>query len=640
MSGGNSNTVAAAFRRARQTAVLLTTLTVSAWAAAYRRLPAERADESGRWRNEVVPYLVEPMDCVTKPGVREIVLVKSAQVGGSEFLNNVIGYFAHVEPAPILYVAENKDKAEDWSKESLAPTIRDTPVLAALFGDPRTRDSGNTIEGKFFPGGHLAIAWATSPATLSSRPRRVVLMDERDAFEPTVEGDPAKLAEKRATTFRERKIIIKVSTPRNRLDPEPGSSADAPRYTPIELEYENSDKRRYFVPCPHCGTYQALVWPRVQWDEDPAGAYYVCESGCLIEHEHKAEMLARGEWRAEKPFHGRAGFHIWEGYSPFVSWGEMALNWIEAKKSRATFKTFVNTSLAEGWEDTVDQASVSDLAARREEYEADVPRGVLVITAGVDVQGDRLEVELVGWGHDGESWSLDYQVIVGDPAQALVWNELRELLTAPLLDAEGREFHVAAAGIDSGGHHTQEVYRFCRENAGRRFWAVKGSNTPGQPLAPNKPTLQGRPPVRLYRVGTETAKDTIAANLLVAEPGPGYCHFPTRRGEEYFKQLRSERPTVRAGVRRWEKVRPSARNEALDVRVYATAAREILRPNYRALAKRIDETAARAAEAGDDDAYSKAVGQAAEQPAEQLTAKRKRTRRRRPQGPGFKDGWR
>ncbi|MCA1567246.1 MAG: phage terminase large subunit family protein [Acidobacteria bacterium] len=582
-----SETITSVFSEAIASAIPESSLTVSQWAATYRFLSAERSARPGRWRNELAPYLVEIMDTVGKPGIREIILVASAQVGKTECCNNILGFFMHADPSPIIFVAETEDKAEAWSKESLAPMIRDTPVLANLVGDARSRDSNNTIGGKSFPGGHLAIAHATSPATLSSRPRRVVILDERDAFKTTSEGDPAKLAEKRATTFEDA-VIVKVSTPRDRLELEPGAPPDARRFTAIELEYENSDQRKYFVPCPHCGVYQSLAWARVKWDsEETAGdAYYVCESGCVIEHEHKTEMLARGEWRAAKPFTGRAGFFINEIYSPFVSWGAMALNFLEAKKNQATLKVFVNTSLGEGWESITQQASTEDLEGRREEYEAEVPDGVLVIVAGADVQGDRIETEIVGIGLDGETWSLDYQVLVGDPSQRQVWEDLKHLWTTPFTRADGSEVCVMAAAVDSGGHHTQEVYRFCRENAGRRWYSVKGANTPGKPII-SKPSLQGRPPVRLFTVGTETAKDTIAANLLVEEPGPGYCHFPVARGDDYFKQLRSERPVTRytrgVGVRKWEKIKPSARNEALDNRVYAMAACAILNPNWRKL---------------------------------------------------------
>ncbi|HEY0101362.1 MAG TPA: terminase gpA endonuclease subunit, partial [Pyrinomonadaceae bacterium] len=446
---------------------------------------------------------------------------------------------------------------------------------------------------------------------------------------------------------------------------------EAQRFSPIELEYENSDKRKYFVPCPHCGEYQALEWKRngeytIRWDgDDTANAYYVCVSGCVIEHEHKPEMLARGEWRAEKPCSGRAGFHIWEGYSPFVTWGEMVKNFLEAKKSRSTLKVFVNTSLAEGWEEITEQASTDDLIDRCEEFAVAVPRGVLVLTAGVDVQGNRLEVEIVGWGLDEESWSIGYHVIEGDPAQSQVWEDLKELLSrdyefeVPVggeSDDDAAQIvttRVRATCIDSGGHHTQHVYRFCRQNKGRRVYAIKGANTPGKPLI-SKFTLQGKPRVRLYTVGTETAKDTIAAHLLITDPGPGYCHFPVTRDENYFKQLRSERPVMRLSggktFRRWEKIKASARNEALDLRVYAMAARAILNPNFRAIARRTRAAAEAVAATQEATAAStppetQRAGQEAEDvqtsaPDEQGQARPPRRRARRRGQRNFATDWR
>nr|MDQ3819795.1 phage terminase large subunit family protein [Acidobacteriota bacterium] len=347
------------------------------------------------------------------------------------------------------------------------------------------------------------------------------------------------------------------------------------------------------------------------------------------------------------PFNGRAGFHIWEGYSPFVTWGEMAKNFLEAKKSRATLKVFVNTSLAEGWEELPEQIHTDDLGARCEGYEAEVPAGVLVLTAGVDVQGDRLEIEVVGWGMDEEAWSIDYRILDGDPGQPHVWQQLKELLTQdyqfeiPVEEAEEEADsavtrRIACVCIDSGGHHTQEVYRFCRQNSGRRWYAVKGANTPGKPLV-SKPSHAGRPPVKLFSVGTEAAKDTIAAHLALTEQGPGYMHFPTGREESYFKQLRSERPVTRytrgQGVRRWEKIRPSARNEALDLRVYAMAALAILRPDFKRLQRQLSEAAAaRTVQAKSQEA------QAEMETDEEMPEQYRAQRRRRGRG-GFVNRW-
>lgn len=599
-----------------------TDLTASQWAAKYRHVSGLSA-LPGPWRNEVTPYLVEPMDCLGLPGIYEIIFVASAQIGKTEFCNNGVGYFMHHDPSPILYVAETDGKAEAWSKEKLAPMLRATPVLRSLVRDRRERDSGNTIEGKSFPGGFLAIGYATSAETLSSRSPRVAFLDERDAYKRTKEGDPAHLAEKRTITFKERRKVVKVSSPRDRLEPPPGAPPDAQKYSPIEWEYEQSDKRKYWAPCPHCGEFQVLTWKNeqgdycIKWDgDDVENAYYVCQvGGCVIEHDDKAEMLAAGEWRAEKPFAGRAGFWLWEAYSPFVTWGQIVANFLRAKNDAEQLKVFVNTTLAQGWEEFQGGIEVTDLEERREPYNVLLPDGVLIITGAADVQHNRLEYEICGWGLGYECWSLDYGVLPGDPSQGEVWEQLKVALTRTFeyetsfggVEQEDDEtgasevlqMRVMAACIDSGGHHSEDVYRFCRENAGWRFYAVKGANVPGKPLVSQYSLLKKAGGfVRLYTVGTETAKDTFVNRLAVTKPGPGYCHFPveferdgrTYYGADYFKQLRSEhavmKRTKRGTARVWEKIKASWRNEALDVRVYNMAALAILNLDFERLAAR------------------------------------------------------
>jgi len=561
-------------------------LTVSEWAERHRVVSEERVANlslAGRWSNDATPYLVGIMDSVTEPGVNEIVFIKSSQVGGTELLNNIIGYYIHIDPATILYVCENEGKARAWSVESFAPMIRDTPSLFKIFGDAKSRDSSNMIEAKAFRGGHFALAWATSPATLSSRPRRIVLTDETDAFEPTKEGDPIKLAEARTKTAGEHRKIIHVTTPRDMANS---------RVHPL---WEESDRCYYFVPCPDCGDYLNLTWSGVKWDEgDPLGAWYVCEHcGAVIEEDSKPEMLAKGEWRSTNPdYKGhRRGFWINELYSPFSTWGEMASAFLEAKRFKDTLKVFVNTRLAQFWEDEdgEEEVDVSDAEAKREEYTAKVPEGVLVLTAGVDVQDDRLELEVVGWGRGLESWSIDYKTVYGSPALESVWESLAEVLDGIYTDDQGREFSILCAGIDSGGHHTEAVYKFCRKHQRKRWFAVKGANVYGKPIV-SPPSIVGRERVRLFTVGTDTAKDQIFSFLRVPKPGmPGYCHFPDWYEEDYFKKLYSEKKITRyrAGVasRQWVKLTQSTRNEALDCRVYATAARVILNPNLEAMAE-------------------------------------------------------
>lgn len=579
------NLIDECFRDALTSAIPEAALTVSKWAETYRVVSEERvanASLAGRWSNSVTPYLVGIMDAVTEPNVNEIVFIKSSQVGGTELLNNIIGYYIHTDPSTILYVCENEGKARAWSVESFAPMIRDTPVLKQVFGEAKQRDSSNMIEAKAFRGGHFALAWSTSPATLSSRPRRIVLTDETDAFEPTKEGDPVKLAEARTKTAKEQRKIIHCTTPRDK---------DSSRVYPL---WEDSDQCFYFVPCPHCEEPQALRWGQVKWEADsPQDAWYLCEHcGAVIENDEKEWMLERGRWRPTNPAYSghRRAFWINEIYSPFTTWGEMAVAFLEAKKFKDTFKVFCNTRLAQFWEDKAEEVHYADLTFHREEYGAEVPHGVVLMTAGVDVQDDRLEIEIVGWGKDLESWSIDYKTIYGSPALADVWDSLTDILSKDWVDPDGTLHRIKAACIDSGGHHTETVYRFCKANTYRRWYAIKGASVSGKPLI-SKPSFVGKNKTRLFTIGTDVAKDEIFSFLKVAESGsPGFCHFPEHYDERYFKMLCSEKKITKyiSGVPRqqWVKVSESARNEALDCRVYATAARSILNPNLVRMAER------------------------------------------------------
>lgn len=570
------------FSDAINTAIPESTLKLSQWAERYRYVSAESGTaRPGRWSNELVPFLVGPMDAITDPDVWKVILMKSSQVAGTEMLLNAIGYFIHIDPCPILYVAEIDDKANAFSKERLAPMLRDTDVLSLLVAEAKSRDADNTIGAKVFRGGHLAIGYATSAATLSSRARRVVMCDEVDAYGPTSEGDPIALAVARTKTYSTSKKIILVSSPRNK------------ETSTIEPEYERSDQRKFYVPCPHCGEYQVLQWSNVKWDTSELAkeAYYVCDlCGAAIEHVEKDEMLAAGEWRALQAFKGIAGFWINELYSPFTTWGEMAEDFLVAKNNLELLKVFINTRLGQTWEDRGDQLAKEDISFHRENYSHKVPAGALFLTAGVDVQDNRLECEIVAWGHGYESWSIEYLQLMGDPGRRQVWDDLRDWLMAEYEGIDNRAFRVYAVGLDSGGHFTNQVYTFCHENQARLYFAMKGLSTPGRPLV-SPPSKAGHPPVNLFGIGTETAKDQILTHFRTAKPGPGYCHFPMARPDWYFEQLCSERAITKFHLgksrRQWIKISERARNEALDCRVYALAAVHILNPNFAAVANRI-----------------------------------------------------
>ena len=512
------------------------------------------------------------MNAINEPGVREVVFMTSAQIGKTEIINNICGYFIHQDPAPILLIQPTLELAETWSKDRLSPMLRDTEVLSDLVRDPRSRDSGNTLLYKRFPGGHLTMAGANSPASLASRPVRIVLLDEEDRYPDSAgaEGDPGSLAEKRSTTFWNR-LLLTASTP---------TVAGASK---IAARYERSDQRKFFVPCPHCGEKQILLWGNIRFEnKDPATAHYVCEHcGAILTDKDKPRMLAEGEWVATKPYEGIVGFHISELYSPWVKWPELVRAFFKAKRSPDTFKTWVNTSLGETWEEGGETVEADSLMTRKESWGNEAPEEVVVVTAGVDVQGDRLEIETKGWGVGEESWSLDYKVFYGDPAQGQVWQELDAYLQRPVKSKTGVFLNIACACIDSGGHHTQAVYEFCRTRALRGIFAIKGMNLPAKPLV-GRPSKNNRHKIRLYPLGVDTAKEVIYSRLRITEPGPGYYHFPLERDREYFQQLTAEKQVTRyhKGTARREWVKNRSRNEVLDCNVYALAALKLLSPDF------------------------------------------------------------
>lgn len=540
-------------------------LTVSQWADQFRRLSSESSAELGQWRTDRAPYQRGIMDAASDPSVETIVVMSSAQVGKTEILQNIVGYHVHQDPAPILVVMPTLEMAEAYSKDRLAPMVRDTPALSQLIADPRARDSGNTLLHKRFPGGHITLAGSNSPASLASRPVRLVLCDEVDRypFSAGAEGDPVNLARKRATTFWNRKFLL-TSTPTIR---------NASR---IEAAYLASDQRRYHVPCPHCGALQPLEWSRIRWpDHDPARAHAVCaECGAEIDHAEKALMLAGGQWVAQAPFNGTAGFHLCELYSPWRSWSQVAKDFLEAKRLPETLKTWVNTSLGETWEEEGETVGDADLLARREGYTLEEPPPeVRLVVAGVDVQADRLEVTLLGAAAD-ELWVLGHLVLWGSPTEALVWRDLDAALQARY-GAHG----VAGAAIDSGGHHTSQVYAYARQHASQRVYAVKGLPGAGRPIV-SRGSKVGREQVRLFTVGVDTVKPMLMGRLKVVEPGPGYVHFAGDLDAEWFAQLTAEKAVRRVvkGQMRIEWVKQRPRNEALDCMVYALAALHIVAP--------------------------------------------------------------
>lgn len=587
-------------------------LTLSQWADARRRLSRVNSSEPGHWRTERTPYLQEPMDCLSADSpVEDVVLMFGTQLGKTETGNNWIGYTIDIDPVPIMVVQPTQKVAKRWTKQRFNPMRDDMPEISAKIADPRSRDSGNTAEMKDFPGGVMIIAGANSASDLRSTPIAKLYLDEIDNYPHDVdnEGDPVELAEARTDNFPRRKKL-KTSSPTTK------------GFSRIEAAFDSSDQCRYHVPCPHCQEHQVLRWEQIRWadvrvrdadrsEDDTSGieydvgrAWYVCEHcGAEIDEAAKTWMLARGRWVARYP--GRRGgkvrgFHLNSLYSPlgWKSWAKCVAASLKAKRLAESgddtkLKVFTNTILAETYEEQGDKANAESVRARAEAYPLrSVPRGGLILTAAVDVQGDRLEAAIDAWGAGEESWLVDHAVFNGDPAQPEVWETLDAWLRQPLVHAGGRRLYVAACAIDCGGHHTGEVYDFCGPRQSRYVgeddpalqyvFAVKGANVGGKPVIGRPVEVEfnhrGRRIARgtkRWEVGTDTAKSKIYGRLRIAQPGPGYLHFSAELPREYYEQLTAERLVTRyvRGRPKLEWIKPGGkRNEALDLKVYSYAA--------------------------------------------------------------------
>tara|TARA_X000001388_G_scaffold3779_2_gene2661 strand:- start:337 stop:2184 length:1848 start_codon:yes stop_codon:yes gene_type:complete len=555
-------------------------LTVSEWADAHRRLSAEASSEAGVWSTSRAEYQRGIMDAISDDGIESVVIMSCAQVGKTEMLLNLIGYVIEQNPCPVLVIQPTLDMAQTFSKDRLAPMLRDTPVLKGKVKDARARDSGNTTLKKNFDGGHITMCGANSPSSLASRPIRLVLFDEVDRFPPSAgsEGDPIELAKARAKTFHDKKFVM-VSTPTIE-----GSSR-------IASAFEETDKREYYVPCHECGEDHVMKWKNVHWEQDkPETACYTCEHcGAIWDDAARYRAIRRGHWRATAPeVIGRAGFRLSGLYSPWTSLENAVRDFLEAKKLPETLRVFVNTFLGETWTDEGERVDDFDIASHREDYGEKIPEGVVVLTAGCDVQSDRLEVEVVGFGRDEESWSVDYRTFYGDPNSAGVWAELDEYLSLTWEREDGVSLAIKGTCVDSGGHHTQSVYRFCKPRLGKRIYAIKGIGGEGKPLISGRPSTNNNLKCKLWSIGVDTAKEIVYSRLKIKEEGAGYCHFPKHYTDEYFKQLTAEKVVKKYHKgfhrREWIKVRP--RNEALDCRVYALAALSILGVSVNMLAQR------------------------------------------------------
>jgi len=583
------------------------------WADTFRRLSSRAAAQPGRWRTSRSPMALGPTRAVTDPKVRTVTVMAPTQEFKSELLLNAAGYFSHQDPSPILFIQPTDKLAESFSKDRLQPMLEVTPVLAEISPDPKSRSSDSTLTRKAFDTGSVIdLVGANSPTDLASRPKRVILADEVDKYPPTAgkEGDPLSLAEERQSSFWNAKSIRTCSPTRK-------------GFSRIGREYAMSDQRRLFVRCPHCGDAQVMTFDRVRWDKDenhqhlPETAGYCCR-GCGVvwsEAERRAAVQAVQHesdlgYRQTRPFRccnadhkpldwsgdehwtptGEAlcptcnrtpipcehqGFNPSKLYSLTQSLAATVKKFLNQKDDVLTLQVFTNTQLAEEWEEGGVSVSQDSLLARREPYgEDDFPKGVLWLTAAVDVQDNRLELDVVGWGAGAESWGIKHTVLMGDPAMDPVWHSLDELLLRAYHRADGRAMRIQTTLIDSGGHHTQRVYGFCAERLGRRVYAIKGDGGAGKPIWPKRVSIS-RTKHTLFMVGTNAASDQVYSALRVKKPGAGYCHFSADYDAAYFSQLLAEKVIRRRvggqDVRAYECPK-GVRNEAHDLRRYNVAA--------------------------------------------------------------------
>lgn len=620
-------------------------LTVTEWSDEYRVLNQKASGEAGDWRTSRTPYLKDIMDDLSADSdVVRVTFMKSAQIGGTETGNNWIGYLIDHSPGPVLVVQPTVDLAKRWSRQRLTPMIEDMPVLKSKIQDSRSRDSGNTVLSKDFDGGIMVATGANSAAGLRSMPVKFLMLDEIDAYPLDVddEGDPVDLAIERTKNFT-RKKIFEISTPTTE-----GSSR-------IAKSYKAGDRRKLHLPCPHCEEMQTLEFGNLRWGKDAAGNHqpetvklYCKHNGCEIEEHHKTWMLERCQWLVTgNPNAKHHSYHINSLYSPlgWESWSSLVVKFLAAKNDETKLKTFTNTSEGLPFAAKGKRIDGDSLKERGEDYPLRiVPLGGLVLTAGVDTQDDRFEITVWAEGMNFHVWAIDYHIIWGDPGLRSTREELDEYLATSFPHEAGCELTIKATGIDSGGHHTQEIYDYCRIRKARNIFATKGYSQSGRPIIgkPSKVdvTTHGKTIKNggeVWMIGTDTAKSLIYNRLATVDPAvDGYVHLSKHLSDGFFQQLVSERLETHyhKGFARMTWMKPAGiRNEVLDCTVGAKAAAYKLglhrwRPaQWRALEERVQPVTP-------DLFASQDTATEAPTPEALAPAKKKSTKKRRRPGRG------
>lgn len=550
-------------------------MTISQWAEKYRILAGTASSEPGRWSNARTPYLVEIMDELSpQSSATDVVFMKGSQIGGTEVLINTALYYIKHCPSPIGQFQTTEQTAKRFLKQRENPAFTAMGMNDLFYGDE--------MYIKEFPGGILTTGWSNSPSNFRSAPFCISLCDEISEWPDDCggQGDPCELARRRTTNFPRRKLFWNST---------PGIEGEC-RITKM---FELGDQRHYQVPCPHCGELHKWEWGNVVWDCDSNGKALPQTVRMRCPHcgeeygeYHKTELMALGQWVAENPDGEYPSFHINALYSPlgWYSWANAVSDFVKAKGDVNKMKSFTNNVLGEPW--SLDGGKVIDpngLMSRCEEYEAEVPDGAVVLTAGVDVQDDRLEVEIVGWGKGLENWGITNRILIGNPSEQGVWDALDSILMASYRNSLNENLYVAATLIDSGGHHTDDVYRYTAKRERRNVFACVGKAGLARPLVtrPQKTKKSLVYNASLVNVGVDIAKDQFYDWISIENPGPGYCHFPAKPDEynqEYFAQLTAEKRFKKwvRGSQVWAYKKLRQRNEALDKRNYARGALNIV----------------------------------------------------------------
>lgn len=571
-------------------------MTISEWADKYRILAGEGTPFPGKWRTSRTPYLRAIMDALSPhSGIAKVVFMKGTQLGATEVANNVAFFYIDVDPSPIGFYFSKDEKAALHSKGKLTPSIRATPELREKVRDGRNKETGSTVLSKYFNGGFLLLRGANAADNFAGDSLRIVIKDEFSRWPPDVggEGDPGKLADNRADAYTYTKKIYELSSPT-----EAG-------FCKVETSFKNSNQQYYYVPCPHCGRKQRITWAGIKFkkskdDVRDGDVFLLCENekcAKLIPESSKEKMLLAGEWRAHNPGNPVHGFHLSSLYSPWLKWATIVDEFLEAHRERDAYKlrVWTNTRLAETFGDGGAVIDENEILNRLEEFPAQVPAGVCRLTFSADIQGDRFEYAVIGWGVGHQAWVIEHGRVPGDLATKEFWENMEDQIKRKYRHALGFDMGISIAGIDSG-HGKTEVYNFVRTRQKKNVFALKGANVADYPLIkrPKKPS-EG---IMLYMVGTNTGKDWVHNCLKLynikdenGEPvhtdGPNFIHFQKNISTEFIEQLTSEVKRFKKGKLVWDKKNPGITNEGLDLMVYGRALIAMLNPAFEVILKNL-----------------------------------------------------